>query len=271
LSKVFKSNQIILDQKKYEIKHKILHPPAVEDILVKAYAHNEDDEEHGEEHDEEVAEEIKEPEIDIEALVQERMDQAEEEIRERMADAETDREKIISDAFDKATEISEKARAEGYENGYTEGFSEGRGIAEGLIKDALDIKEQVQATKSKYVDEIEKEAVELTIETVEIILNKHIEEDYEFILGIIKKALEKCAYTASLVLRVSNEDYSMALSLKNRILALAESVDDIEIKTDNSLRQGSCVIDTSSGSIDSSIWNQFENIKETYEILLRSD
>lgn len=270
MSKVFKSNQIILDQKKYEIKHKILQPHAVEDLLVNSYK-NKGDEGYDDENQENVVEEVKEPEIDIEALVQERMDQAEEEIRERMADAEADREKIISDAFDKAEEIAEKAHKEGYENGYNAGFEEGKTMANGLIEDALEIKNQNQLAKGNYVREIEKEAVELVIETAEIILNKHIEEDYEFILGIIKKALEKCAYTASLVLRVSNEDYSMALSLKNRILALAESVDDIEIKADNSLKSGSCVLDTSSGSIDSSIWTQFENIKETYEILLRSD
>ncbi len=134
----------------------------------------------------------------------------------------------------------------------------------------MDIKAQLLQRKQEVVSELEEEAVKLAIDTIETILNKRIEEDYELIIGIVKKSLEKCAYTESLSLRVSNEDYSMAISLKNRILALAEGVDDIEIKP-IVLKTGSCVLDTTAGSIDSSIWTQFENIKETYEILLRSD
>ncbi len=136
----------------------------------------------------------------------------------------------------------------------------------------MDIKAQLLQRKQEVVSELEEEAVKLAIDTIETILNKRIEEDYELIIGIVKKEFRKnVLILKSLSLRVSNEDYSMAISLKNRILALAEGVDDIEIKADSSLKTGSCVLDTTAGSIDSSIWTQFENIKETYEILLRSD
>lgn len=256
MSKVFRSNQIILDQKKYEIKHKIVLPPEPEI-------------EQEEELEEEVVEEV--PEIDVEALIQERLDEVEADIRERMQMAEEDRQKMLSEAYDEAEKIRDDARQSGYDEGHSEGFKEGRKIAQGIIDDAVEIKNQVMERKKEIAKELEVEAVKLTIDTIELILNKHIEEDYEIILGIVKKSMEKCAYTEHLTLRVSNQDYNMALSLKNRVLALAESVDDIDIKADNSLRPGSCVLDTSAGSIDSSIWTQFENIKETYEILLRSD
>jgi len=257
LSKVFRSNQIVLDQKKYEIKHKIVLPPEPEIVHVP---------------DESIEDEVHvEPEIDIEAMVSERMEEAEADIRERMKSAEEDREKMISEAYDEAETIRTEAQEEGYNAGHTQGFQEGRTIADGIIADAMDIKAQLLQRKQEVVSELEEEAVKLAIDTIETILNKRIEEDYELIIGIVKKSLEKCAYTESLSLRVANEDYSMAISLKNRILALAEGVDDIEIKADSSLKTGSCVLDTTAGSIDSSIWTQFENIKETYEILLRSD
>ncbi len=63
-----------------------------------------------------------EPEVDIEAMVNERMEEAEADIRERMKSAEEDREKMISEAYDEAEKIRTEAQDEGYNAGHTQGF-----------------------------------------------------------------------------------------------------------------------------------------------------
>ena len=111
----------------------------------------------------------------------------------------------------------------------------------------------------------------MIISTVETILNKHIQEDYDLIKGLVEKALVKCAFTTNLALRVAPEDYDSAVSMKKYILSLTENIEDIEIKQDSALPMGSCIVDTDAGSVDSSIHTQFENVKNKFIELLQSE
>lgn len=259
MSKLVKSHRLILDNQSYQLAPQIVpiyHPP-----------HH-----HGDSTGEDEGEaEAFIDEVTLEEMVKRRMEEVEEEARVRLQEAEQDREVILREAYEQAHSIREEARAEGYETGRQTGFDEGRMIADALIQEALAVKSEVQLLKERVVRQIEEEAVQLILDTVELILGKHIQEDYDLVLGIIRLAMEKLTYTESLALRVSAQDYDMALSMKDQILALAENVDDIHIKSDKSLKPGSCIIDAASGSIDSSIWTQFEQIKESFKEMLASE
>lgn len=259
LSRLIKHNRLILGDQAYQLAPQIFIPPE--------RAEDTDEVDEAEEHEltlEELQEQAK-----VEIAI--RTEEAEEEIRQRLAEAERDREAIIGDAYEQAKIITETAKKEGYEAGNQAGFEEGRAIAETLIQEALAIKAQAQERKENIVLEIEKEVVHLIVDTTERILNKHVQEDYDLILGIVQLAMAKLTYTESLSLRVANEDFDLALSMKDHILALAENVDDIVIKADKSLRAGSCIVDATAGSIDSSVWTQFEQIKQAFEELLSSE
>lgn len=119
--------------------------------------------------------------------------------------------------------------------------------------------------------ELENEVVSLTVNTVEKILNRKVDEEHDVILSLIHLGLEKCAYTEDLALRVSPDDYDFAISIKDKILVLSQNINDIAIKQDRFLTKGSCILDSASGSIDSSIWTQFNQVKEMFEELLKSE
>ena len=55
------------------------------------------------------------------------------------------------------------------------------------------------------------------------------------------------------------------------ILATSEKIEDIEIRRDPTLDNGSCIIDTDAGSIDSSISVQLDQIKAVFDALLKGD
>lgn len=259
MSRLVKSNRLILDNQAYQLAPQVIPP------LSATHQHS------GHQGDADEAVEGTEEPIDIEELVRQRMEEVEEEVRLRLQEVEQDRDIMLREAFEKAEGIRESARDEGYEAGRQLGFEEGRTVAESLIQEALAVKAQILAQKQSTARQIENDTVQLIIDTVERILGKHIQEDYDLILGIVKMAMGKLTYTESLVLRVSPDDFDMALSVKDQILALAENVDDINIKPDKSLKQGSCILDAASGSIDSSIWTQFEQIKEGFEEMLASE
>jgi len=259
LSKLVKSHRLILDNQAYKLAPQIIPPH-------QPFSHHEDSHE-GNENEPETFEE----EVSLEEQIRQRIEEVEEEARIRLQEAESDREVILREAYEQADSIREEARAEGYEAGRQAGFDEGRTIADALIQEALAVKKQIQNQKENTAGQIEGDTVQLIIDTVEMILGKHVQEDYDLVRGIIRLAMEKLTYTESVALRVSSEDYDMALSMKDQILTLVENVDDIKIKPDKSLKPGSCIVDTASGSIDSSIWTQFEQIKESFEEMLKSE
>jgi len=252
LSKIVRRAQVILDEKKFRLTPEIA--PEIEE-----------NEEVGAEEEMPTAPSMSEEDL------QNMIDDAVQEARQLTAQAKSEADQIIEVAYEQAKGIYEKANQEGFDEGRVSGFEEGRNQSEVLIQEALNIKENAIAQYKSMLENAEPELIEIVLMTVEKILNKHIEEDGIVVEGLIKSALEKCAYTDDLVLRVSPEDYSYSLSLKDRILTLAESVDSIEIKEDKSLAPGSCVIDTAAGSVDSSISEQFEQVRLTFESLIGSE
>lgn len=245
MSRVLKSSQIILDNNMYKI--------TFEESAIKTQTINNDTAQNSEE------------------KLRKMYDEIEHLKKNKLLEAKKEAEKIISDAYEKAKIIMEQARMEGFDEGKKQGFEEGKQYADEIIKEALSIKEEIIHSKKKLIKNIEEDVINLTIRTIEKILNKKIDEDYDIIYGLIQSGLEKCAFTDNLILRVSPDDYEFVWQIKDKILALSENITDIIIKQDKSLNKGSCIIDTSSGSVDSSIWTQFNQVKETFEEILKGE
>ncbi|WZL74840.1 FliH/SctL family protein [Clostridiaceae bacterium 35-E11] len=192
-------------------------------------------------------------------------------MKDKIDEAQAQAQRIIEDANEKAQNIYEDAQKNGFAKGRSEGYGAGKKEADKLIKDALKVKNEILSNKSHMVMDLEKECIELVIDTVEKILNNKIQDSYETIVGLVKLALDKCTYTESLVVRVSLDDYKAAVKAKDKILCLAENVDDITIKQDGSLKKGSCIVDTISGSIDSSVGTQLDQVKLLFKGVLESE
>lgn len=251
MSRVLKSSQVILDEDKYKLPHSIT-------FKKKSVEVSDDNSE-------------KQVEKDVEMMIAEKMEEIDKLYETARANAHEEADKIICEAYEKSKGIKEQARQEGFLEGKNEGFKEGKNEADSIIEEALVLKRKIEKDKKSAARDLEKEVIELTISTIEKILNRKIEEEHDTIQSLIGLGLEKCAFTEDLIVRVSPEDYDFAVSIKDKILALSQGVNDIAIKQDISLAKGSCIIDSSSGSIDSSIWTQFSQVKEIFEELLRSE
>lgn len=212
-----------------------------------------------------------EKDTEYEALKSKRIEELDRLYKEKIKNANDEANRIISEAYEKSKEIMEAAREEGFNEGEFKGFEEGKSASHSIIQEALEIKRQTEVNMKSLVANLEEDVVNLTISTIEKILNQKIEKENETILNLIHSGLEKCAFTENLVLRVSSDDYDFASKSKDKILALTKNIDDIIMKQDKSLKKGSCIIDTPSGSIDSSVWTQFNEVKEMFEELLRNE
>lgn len=187
---------------------------------------------------------------------------------ELLATAKLDADTIIAQAYDQAQKISEQALQEGHEAGYQKGLLEAQAQTENMILQALEIKTDIAEKRKALYKSTESEIVAMVMSIAEKILQKRIDEDENLIYDLVKVGIEKCLYSGVITLRVAEEDFDYALGFKNAILVLTENVEDILIKRDKALKKGSCILDTQSGSVDSGVWVQFEQIKKHFDALL---
>lgn len=248
MSNVLKSSQVIIDDSKFTIS------------TVQKLYDNTKQKNIGQEKKENELKELERRKKEIEKIA-----------KEKIEIATSEAEDIISNAYERSKGIMDQAKEQGYTDGKRLGFEEGKREADSLIKEALSIKNSLLDSKKNLLKDMEEEIVNLCINTIERILNKKIEEDTELILSLIQLGINQCAFTEKLIIRVSPEDYDYTISIKDKILALSENISEIEIKQDKSLAKGSCIVDTPSGSVDSSICTQFNYIKDIFEELLRGE
>ncbi len=206
---------------------------------------------------------LKEAQEECEEIINE----AKEKAKKIVENANIETNKYIQEANSKTAEIIEDARKTGYEEGYIEG----KKIADELIREANIYKKEYLNQKDNILNQTESDIVTLVLNICSKIIGKTIDEDSEAILDIIFKGINSLNARESLTIRVSKEDYDVVEMSKERILAMANLVEDIEIKSDISLKPGGCIIETSKGNVDVSIDTQLKEIKNLLKELLHSE
>lgn len=261
LSKLVKSSQIVIDKKKYVLNNDFFVPEPVakaEEELV---------------HDDGLTPEEQKMSLEDELrhMKEEMLESVKVEKDRLLSESNEERESIIQGAYDQADQIRQSSTEQGYNEGFQEGVEKGYQELTDLIEEVLAEKEKYFQLQKDLLKKSQREVTDVIIQTVEKILNKHIQEDQDLIEGLVETALEKCGFTYNLTLRVSPEDYDHAISIRRYILSLTENVEHIEIKQDIGLKPGSCVFDTDAGSVDSSVTTQFENVRLKFLELLQSE
>lgn len=193
--------------------------------------------------------------------------EAENKAKEIIHNAKVESESYIEEAYTKAASIVEEAR----KKGYNEGFQEGKMVSDKLIEEANDLKKEYFLQRENLLREVEEDVINLTVNICEKILGDFVEENKEAIISIISKGINSLNAREKMIIRVSSGDFDFVEMSKDRILSMANQVEDIEIKADNTLEPGSCVIETSKGSVDSSLKTQFDEIKDLIQNLLNSE
>ncbi|KXZ39766.1 flagellar assembly protein FliH [Alkalithermobacter thermoalcaliphilus JW-YL-7 = DSM 7308] len=175
--------------------------------------------------------------------------------------------KIIDKAKAQAQEILHQERKKGYEQGYKESIQK----YEQLIDEAMQIKRSVHNWKKDQINNLEKDIINLVAKSVEKIIKVKVDQDDEIILNVLKEALDKLTFATKINIRVNKYDFNKVDSSKNKILAMNDCIDEINVRLDETLQKGGIVIDTDSGMVNPSIDKQIETLKEELFKLLQGD
>jgi len=178
---------------------------------------------------------------------------------------------IISEAYKKSNEILEAARKEGYNKGLEQGQEAGLNEVDYIIEEAKEIKEGVLLEKKSMAKSLENEIIDLVISCVKKIINYELDKDHQLLLNLVKKGIEKCIYTDGLVIRVSTSDYEIVNSSINKIYMMTEGIDSIEVKKDPALKDGSIIIETTSGTVEASMQTQIIQIEQMFHDISKGE
>ncbi len=167
-------------------------------------------------------------------------------------------------------EIFEAAKSEGYTTGYKEGYGIGANEAEQIKAEAQQVLDQAVTEKRETLEGIEAEAVELIIKLTDKILQDTYKLNPQLILSLVRHGLSNSKVAGDVKIHISPDDYDMVLKSKQEILSMTDGTVDVEIIKDFSLNASDCIVETPFGDIDSSLEQQFKNLKQNLYYILEN-
>ena len=262
LSKVIKAavweeNPHLIDvpvppQLKAEVaEHEELSEEAVQDILARiAYR------------EQEIQDKIKDANIEAEIIRQ---------------GAQQEREQMLTDAF----EIIEQRKAEGYDEGYAQGINEGRAAGEAKVREEM--ADAIRKANSKaektlrdardarmdYLNMAEDDIVSIAMAAVERVLPQHFIDVPQMILPVVRDALTKVKDQKKVIVHVPPECYDFVLLGREELRSVLTAGDaQLEIKSDETLKAGDCLLETPSGGVDARLQIQLEALKQSVQAVM---
>ena len=165
---------------------------------------------------------------------------------------------LISRAQEEAGVIRENAAKEGYKAGLEKAQSD---IEQ--VKDAI---QKFANAKEDVFEYIAPDILEISIDIARKIVKKEIEQDPQIILDTIIDVLKSISRDEKkLVIRVNSSQLVMARENIPEIMTSIGLEAKTNIISDDTIEEGSCIVQTSNGIIDATIDTQLEIIKEAFK------
>lgn len=189
--------------------------------------------------------------------------------------AEERSKKMLEENNKKGIQLLEDYKKQGYndgfEQGYKKGYEEGNEESNLLIQEAVSIKNENLNRRRELLSDLEKNIIDLVIDSCYKIINRLYEDDKEIILSIIQKGLDNLTNTKRLIIKTSSDDFDFLDMYKEKILSMAHNVEEVDIVLDKNLKKGGIILETLNGSVDVSIDTQLEKLKLILKDLLDSE
>lgn len=208
---------------------------------------------------------------------------AEKEAKKIIDLAYNESEKKLNQSYNRAKDIFEDAKNEGYkkgyelgknsgyDEGYKVGYNEGKEESNKLISEALEIKNHYIDKRNNLLKDVEKDLIELVILIYEKVLNKKVNEDKELIVDLVLNGIDNLEISEKLTILVSQEDYHGVQKHKDKILAKASLIDDLDIRINTDMKKGDCILETSKGSVDVSVEKQLDEVEYLLKTILNNE
>lgn len=156
-------------------------------------------------------------------------------------------------------------------NAYNEAYQKGIDETQDYINQSNAMLQSITDERKNVINNLKPEIIELIINLFEKVVGYKLSNDDEFMVKLLQNTLEQFGNKNAIVVKVSNEDFETIDGKKADILSKLRNIDGFTLLCQESLQKGDCIVETSSGEIDSSISTQLEHIKCIVEDVLKND
>jgi type III secretion system HrpE/YscL family protein len=182
-------------------------------------------------------------------------------IEHEVVDARVRGHQIVRQAEQEAARIIEDANEQAQET-RQHGFEEGK--QEALARYTKDITQALLKIQQMEAD-MEPTYIGLIRTCVEKIIDGELRLHPDAIVGVVRNALRDARQQREIMVRVHPSDAESLQKNKPRLLEMLARAQTIEIRPDESVRRGGCVVVTELGQIDASLERQLEALSIALE------
>jgi type III secretion system HrpE/YscL family protein len=169
-------------------------------------------------------------------------------------EAEAEAQRIRQQAEADAEETTQR----GYQDGYQEGLGQ---YTEQTTRALLDVQ--------RKMSEIEPEFIKLVRACVEKILGQELKQHPDAVVGIVRNALQDARQQREIIVRVHPDDADQLKKNQGRLLEKLARANTIEIRPDNAVTRGGCIVVTELGTIDASLERQLQGLEAALDQEMR--
>lgn len=163
-------------------------------------------------------------------------------------------------------QLVEMSRLDGFEQGYQEGIKQAeeatRAQVEQMMAEAKMVLEQAYRAKDQIIQEAEPFLVDLSCAVAEKIVEKHLSDDPDYAVELIKKLLNRKREKGTISLCVAPEHFAFVQAAREELSLAVDSQAELQILPDSTVSDWGCVIRSPFGSIDARIDTQLSEIKK---------
>ena len=169
-------------------------------------------------------------------------------------DADTpDLEALEAEFEPRLAQAVEEARQEGYR----QGLQEIKPVADLLQNLAHELQEE----KHQLLENAELTVVRLAYEIAKKILHREVAESSDVIVYVVREALRRIADRDKIVVRVHPEDAAVLRQATELHNELFQTFAGVEIREDEDVSKGGCLVETSTGLIDATLETQLAEVE----------
>lgn len=173
-------------------------------------------------------------------------------------------EELLPAECEELTSVSEQELCRQIQDGYDRGFEEGKRQAErglaNVFKALREAMEELAGLREQVLRESEEDLLKLSIMVARKVIHQEIATDRLILAKVVSAAIGSAPERDEIVIRLNPEDYRIVTAHKN--LYLNGCGDDrlMDLKADDSIPQGGCIVDTAMGEIDARTDAQLDEI-----------
>lgn len=198
------------------------------------------------------------------------IEQAQITAKQYLDEAKQQAEAIKQQAYDEGYSLGQKqGLQEGHQEGCAQGQQSGRAEMQQVIEQSIEKAQHLLRVTEVEVKEqliaAEEKIIEIALAVARKIVAYEVSENPMVVLPLVKAALEKVSDQEEVVIRVSMDDFEAVLQAKKDLQTMVGKEHALKIIVDGTIECGSCIIDTSYGTVDARIDTQFEIIKKALQ------